>query len=254
MGRLSAAEALLALNAHSDEPLAVLRALGGFYECPRDATGARTGPLVGYAGTYKVPGGEPLHYVGEVYADFAAVERYPGVLLRWTNDLARRLPTCNVVCGAPLGGMSIAQFLALGAGKQYVFPEKVVTEAKTADRRENSSLVWGRHTVEPGQKVLIVEDVANNFTTTDELIRLILSRGAEVAGLVCLLNRSLTVDQLYESGELKVPIISLARKPIAQYRQDDPAVAADVAAGNVVWKPKTEWAKLEAAMAAVAQT
>lgn len=248
---LTVPQVLKFLDATPDDALAVLRALGGYYACPKDADGKRLGPLVGYAGTYDGPDGAKLHYVGDIYADFAMVERYGVVMLRWAYDLKRRLPKCDVVCGAPIGGMSFAQFLALESGKTYVFPEKLVTEAKTADRREKASLVWGRHTVEPGQKVLLVEDVANNFSTTDELIRLVVSQGAEVAGLACLQNRSPTVETEFVVSNLTVPVIALVRKQIPQYKQDDPDVAADVAKGNVVWKPKTEWARLEAAMASV---
>lgn len=255
---LTVKEALQALDAHPGDPLAVLRALGGYYECPRGADGARTGPLVGYAGTYDGPDGAQLHFVGDVYADFAFAERYPQIMLRWANDLARRVPLCDVVCAAPLGGMTFGPFLALALGVPYIFPERVVTVAKSAMAREEVDLAFGRHAPDKGHRVLLVEDVANNFSTTAKLAALVVAHGAVPVGLGCLLNRSLLVDTEYElpfplpNGGSSFPVGALVRHPIPQYRQDDPMVADDVTAGKVVQKPKTEWAQLEAAMAATA--
>lgn len=250
---LSATEALRAFEAHPDDPLGVLRALGGYYTCPKGPDGKRHGPLVGYVGMYDGPDGTKLHYVGDEYADFAFAERYPHLLLRWTSDLAKRVPPCDVVCGAPLGGMATAQLLALALQRPYVFPEKVVTAAKTEHAREQATLVFGRHGFDTGQKVLLVEDVVNNLTTTGQGIDLIRQHGGKGVGIACLLNRSVVVDDTFRHGEDELPIGSLVRKAISQYRQDDPFVADDVAANNVVWKPKPEWTLLEAAMAAAAQ-
>jgi len=45
-----------------------------------------------------------------------------------------------------------------------------------------------------------------------------------------------------------LPIFAVVRESFDQFEQDDPSVADDVSAKNVVWKPKNDWAKLEAAM------
>lgn len=52
-------------------PLAVLKALDGYYECPKDTAGKRLGPLVGYAGRDNLG----RQYVGDIYANFAVAER-----------------------------------------------------------------------------------------------------------------------------------------------------------------------------------
>lgn len=232
-------------------PLVVLRNLGGYYECPKGAAGKRLGPLVGYAGK----DAKGRQYVGEVYANFGEMEQWPFILRAYGQLLARNnsLSQVNVncFCGAPLGGMTFGAIMADIQGCRYVFPEKMVTVAATASQREESKLVFARHKVIAGEKVAIVEDVANNFSTTDKLIELIQEAGATVEAIVCLLNRSLTIDAAYPSpvAGRDIPVISVVRKPIRQWEQDDLAVVEDVTKGNVVWKPKNEWPRLMAAMA-----
>lgn len=222
-----------------DDPLEILRRCDGYYER------AGKGPLVGYAGR----DGQNRQYVGMVYANFAKAERHGNVLMHVADSLVDLYPEIARVgdgfCGAPEGGKALAAVLAATLGRGYIFPEKQVTALKTDTSRERSILVWGRHEPEPGEEWWIVEDVCNNFSTTEDLIKLIEDRGARVLGVVCFLNRSMVVDQAYltKAGS-SLPIKALVRKPIAEYTQDEPAVVADVAANNVVWKPKNEWDEL----------
>lgn len=230
------------------DPLKILEKCGGYYECPKDAAGKRIGPLVGYAGKYD----DEHQWVGDVYANFAKAERHGPVL----HSIAERLITeisafkkfapdhITGFCGAPEGGKALANTLATWNRKQYIFPEKRVTAMKTERARQKDELYFDRHEPESGEYWWIVEDVCNNFSTTAEMIELIRHFGASVAGIVCFLNRSLEVENHY----LDLPVISLVRKPISQYKQDDPLVAEDVRAGNVVWKPKIEWSRLAEAM------
>lgn len=246
-----------------EDPLKLLARCGGYYECPKDPDGKRLGPLVGYAGKYIDSGGKEKQYVGDVYANFAKAERHAPVLrwvaeeidaVFWRADVSRRpLRSTTGFCGAPEGGKALAVALANRYHKQYIFPEKKVTFVSTKDGREVSELVFDRHEPDQGDAWWIVEDVCNNFSTTAKLIALIEQYGAKVAGILCFLNRSLEVDTEYRPREgLVLPVIAVVRKPIPQYRQDDPEVATDIAAGNVVWKPKNEWHKIEEAMRRVA--
>lgn len=231
------------------DPLQVLRALNGFYECPKDVDGKRIGPLVGYAG--KDPKGR--QYVGEVYANFCEMEQWPHVMCFFGQQLVKPnglLPNLDCLCGAPLGGMTFGAVMADILSCRYIFPEKVITAAANEHQREESVLKFSRHKILPGEKIGVVEDVTNNFSTTDKLIKLIQDADATVSALICLLNRSLKVDSIYVSALTgrEIPVISVVRKRIQQWEQDDPAVAEDVAKGNVVWKPKNEWGRLMAAM------
>ena len=232
------------------DPLEILRELDGYYECPKGPGGERLGPLVGYAGRYDGPDGQKLQFVGDVYANFAKAERRGEVLGHFARILwgHPRLPGNNF-CGAPEGGKALAVALATISGGQYIFPEKKITTLVTETSREVSKLVFGRHEPAPGEKWWLVEDVCNNFSTTKALVALVESFGAEVVGVVCFLNRSLSVDDEFEIAPgRKIPVVAIVRKPIDEWRQDDSAVADDVARGNVAWKPKADWERLKTAM------
>ncbi|MFH0830801.1 MAG: hypothetical protein V1895_01955 [Parcubacteria group bacterium] len=87
-----------------------------------------------------------------------------------------------------------------------------------------------------------MEDVCNNFSTTTDAVQLIEKAGGRLVAVMCLLNRSR--EEYFGYRTRDIPVLALEHKPMPQYRQDDPAVAEDIAAGNVVWKPKEEWQRL----------
>lgn len=237
------------------EPMHVLHMRNGLYMCPIGQDGKRLGPLVGYAGTYPDEDGMPKQWVGDVYVNFAKIDEYPGDLHDFARKIRNTLRNLNllhsmdVFCGAPIGGYSFSH--ALGAVREcrVIKAEKKVLRPATSMGRERSKLVFARHAVEQGERVAIVEDVCNNFSTTEQLISLIEQSGGTAVSIICILNRSLTVDDTYTSANgTKIPVVSLVRLPIKEYRQDDPVVAEDIANGNVVWKPKNEWPRLMEAM------
>ncbi|MCX6718441.1 MAG: hypothetical protein NTY81_02460 [Candidatus Staskawiczbacteria bacterium] len=159
--------------------LETLRRCGGFYDCPiSEGTGERMGPLVGYAGKYQGPNGLQLQWVGETYANFAMAEIHPNVLLFFARCLATKaesiidIADIDVLCGAPIGGYSLATALGMITDNNVIKAEKKVTALATESAREKSKLVFGRHSVEKGLRYAIVEDVCNNFSTTEELINL----------------------------------------------------------------------------------
>ena len=55
------------------------------------------------------------------------------------------------------------------------------------------------------------------------------------------------VDE-YVNGETAIPVFSLVKMKIGQWEQEDPAVAEDIANGNIILKPKNNWNALELAM------
>lgn len=234
--------------------LDILKRCGGYYKCPKDNTGKRLGPLVGYAGTY---GPDKKHKVGDVYYNFAKAEEFPHVLHHFGRNMAEKIAAAykfdnapTVVLGAPMGGILLAGAIGRYIDCRVVFAEKKVTKAATKDSREQSELVLDRHDLEPGDTVLIVEDVCNNFTTTVKLLNLIEAASAYPVAIATFLNRSGETHYVtgQHCGGVQIPVECLCFIPTEQYRQDDPAVVADIAAGNVVWKPKNDWAILKDAM------
>ncbi|MFA5386071.1 MAG: hypothetical protein WC297_00080 [Candidatus Paceibacterota bacterium] len=237
--------------------LLTLKRCGGYYECPISPEGKLLGPLVGYAGKYEAPDKTKKQWVGMIYANFAKAEEYPHVLYWFAQQMikpkkigAAILGLTDVFCGAPLGGYDFAKMLGLVLDRRAIKAEKKVTAFATADMREQSTMTFARHEIKPGDRVTIVEDVCNNFSTTDQLIQLIEQAGGSVTAITCLLNRSLTVDSIYTPPRkiVSLPVISLVRLPIAEFKQEDSAVADDIVRGNVVLKPKDEWGRLMAAM------
>ncbi len=236
---------------HPTDHLETLRRCGGYYVCPKDKQGRRLGPLVGYAGKYvtDMPFGNRIlaqskQYVGDIYASFAKTDEYPWVLEHYANSMGDLgLYGMDAFCGAPYGGHGFSQALGSAFKKPITKAEKKIVALPTPTSREKTELVFGRHGVEPGAKYAIVEDVCNNFSTTEQLISLITSLEGKVVAVVCLLNRSPLIDSSYSSPTLgcAIPVVSLVRKVIDEYKQDDPAVREDIEKDNVVWKPKDRW-------------
>ena len=236
-------------------PLDLMRQAGAYYECPKAPDGRRLGPLVGYAGQ----DGQGRQYVGDIYVNFARAETRPALLAAFSKTLRDALDArgfgailheATGFCGAPEGGKAFAYQLALDIGKSYIYPEKKVTIAASATSREVSELVFARHEPAAGESWFIVEDVCNNFSTTAKLVASIEAYGARVAGILCFLNRSDTIDEAYEARPgLVLPVVAVVRKSFGQFAQSDAAVAEDLAQGNVVWSPKKDWPRLAAAMA-----
>lgn len=227
----------------------------GYYKCPKDRSGKRLGPLVAYAGRDE----NNKQYVGDEYVNFAKAEEYAYVLNVFADLIVKLEPfkaieLIDVFSGAPEGGKALALLLALKTGCRYVAPEKKIVELATPSSREKTNFVFGRHSLDPSgrpERVVLVEDVLNNFSSTEKLIKLVYDNGGVVIAIVSFLNRSLReIRDTYISPVLEhgIPIISLVDIPIPEYRQGDPEVSDDIARGNVVWKPKDRWSELEAAM------
>jgi orotate phosphoribosyltransferase len=236
-------------------PADVLFACGGFYECPRDSEGKRMGPLVGYAGTYYDAQEQKKQYVGDVYADFAALEAWPSILERFVvAPLAQRVydrlgSGTFAFCGLPEGGRTLASHLASALAGRYIFPEKVTTKLATETSRALSELRFARHQPLMAEEVIIIEDVCNNFSTTEASIAEVESYGARVVGIVCFLNRS-TEHRDWFQGESSYPVIALWDEAMPQWRQEDPVVFADIERLGVRWKPKESRIELQSLMRA----
>lgn len=233
------------MDKFENDPLGLLQELGGYYIRPEG------GPLVGYAGTYEEDG-EELNYVGEVYTNFAKAENEPVLMHHWAKQIIDQYDgvfrEADVFLGAPEGGKSFADKLALCARRRYVYPNTKEVEVK--GKRPGKEFFWGRHELLPGQEVLIVEDVANNFSTSGKLIQLVKDSGCTPIGLVSILNRSPDVDEVFKWEGESFPVFNLVRKPMPEYRQDHIDVINDIAADNIVWEPKKKgnWQDLVGAM------
>ncbi len=236
------------LTGHEKTLLAMLPGNQGYYDCPKDDTGRRIGNLVGYAGEYETAegSGEYKHYVGERYWNFPrGAERNPLVMSAFVQTVVNQLrgmdEDIDCAFGLPQGGLIPAFEIARLYGCNYSCADKEVLELKTATSREKSRLTLGRHTVEKDWRSSLVEDLGNNFSTTDKAIRLVEEHGGIVTVIICMINRSPEGLTIWNHEGRPIPIVQAVLIPTPEYRQDDPYVAADVEAGNVVWKPKNNW-------------
>jgi orotate phosphoribosyltransferase len=236
------------------DPIDTLESCGGVYQCPKLAgSEKRLGPLAGLAGTYETPEG-PKQFVSDEYFNFAMGEQYPLVLDHWAAQLISLYPhllAVDVCVGAPMGGILFAGALARALSCRVIFLEKKITALATKDSREKSVLTLNRHEVREEDRLLLVEDVCTNFSTTAAALAVAEVNNAEFVAISCILNRS--PDVIFSTwngadGERILPVRSIKHRPTKQYRQDDPVVADDIRGGNVVWKPKNEWKRLQAVM------
>ena len=241
------------LEKSEGDPIEILRAVQGYYECPKDSDGNRLGKLVGYAGKYEDSDGNKKQYVGDVYINFSRAEQYPTLMEHFMKILKKRIEEENmiedfdIVCGPQMGGVVAAAIFALTTNKRYICAEKKIISLATDTMREQSKLVFGRHTLNSGDKVVIMEDVLNNFSTTKETIDLIEENGGTVVGIIGMLNRSPIKSDFYDykgANARQIPIISFIRKDILEEKEDDPNVKKEVEKGKVSWKPKNEWSSL----------
>lgn len=92
---------------------------------------------------------------------------------------ARHLGAKTVIAPA-MGGLVIGQEVARQLGLRFIFAEK-----------EEGSLVLRRgFTLAPGEKVLVVEDVVTKGGRVQETMKIVRDAGAEVAGVVMVVDRS----------------------------------------------------------------
>ena len=225
----------------------------GVYICPKVGS-VRRGPLVVYAG--KDDQGRNL--VGDIYFNFRRIEEHlqavrvfaEAVFLKLLNQ--GLLDTFDTICGIPQGGRTFGQELASLADKRFVYADK---KPKPTEAGKKQEYTWdlSQFEFEEGERVAVAEDVYNNFQNTDSTLTEIAAFGAEIVLLVGALNRSPVYDATYTPkvgtfAGRDLPVITSIREPYPEYKQDDPAVAHDIASGNVEFEVKKNWARLCAAM------
>lgn len=130
-----------------------------------------------------------------------AVERLATLLLAKVR--AQNLKFATVLAPA-MGGLVIGQEVARQAGARYVFAEK-----------ENNALVLRRgFTFDPGEPVLVVEDVVTRGGRVIECLNLLQAAGVMAVGVAMLVDRSAG------SARFAVPAVSLLELSFPTYAAD----------------------------------
>ena len=124
----------------------------------------------------------------------------------------------EVVLSPALGGIVIGQEVARALGIRATF----------AERQDGRLTLRRGFTFEPGEKVLVVEDVVTTGGSTRETIEVARAAGTEVVGAAAIVDRS------GDQQRLDVPFYSLAEILLPTY---EPAACPLCQAGQPVVKP-----------------
>lgn len=130
-----------------------------------------------------------------------AVERLAELLF---GKIAQCIPEFTTVLAPAMGGLVIGQEVARRARARYIFAEK-----------ENNALVLRRgFTLEPGEKVLVVEDVVTRGGRVIECLDIIRRAGGQPVGVAMLVDRSAGTTRF------EVPAVSLLELSFPTYAPD----------------------------------
>jgi orotate phosphoribosyltransferase len=144
-----------------------------------------------------------------VYLQCALVLKDPRRAERLCKAAAAQLPdslrqTITAVVAPAMGGVIVGYEMARALGAQSMFAERV--EGRFALRRG--------FTLEPGQKVLMMEDVVTTGLSSRECIDCIIQAGGEVIAAASLVDRS------NGTADLGVPFYPLTRIDAPAYPAD----------------------------------
>lgn len=142
--------------------------------------------------------------VGERMAE---ISRLAELLIAKLNGLS-----FDTVLAPAMGGLVIGQEVARQTGSRYIFAEKV----------DDRLVVRRGFKLNPGEKILVVEDVVTRGGRVKECLDIIAASPAECSGVAMLVDRS------GGERELPVPIISLLELTFPTYEPDQlpPELAA----------------------------
>jgi orotate phosphoribosyltransferase len=154
------------------------------------------------------------------YLQSALVLQYPDFAARLGSALADRVrhlqPTA--VLSPALGGIVIGQEVGRALEIRALF----------AERQDGKLMLRRGFTLDPSDRVLVVEDVITTGGSTRETIAVAAAAGAQVVGAASIVNRGSDADTL------DVPLQSLVKMHVAAH---DPASCPLCAKGLPVVKP-----------------
>ncbi|MBU8870578.1 MAG: orotate phosphoribosyltransferase [Gemmatimonadales bacterium] len=112
---------------------------------------------------------------------------------------------CDLVVSPALGGILIGHEMARAMGRRFVFTE----------RKDGVMMIRRGFAMDPGEKVIIAEDVVTRGTSLLEVVKVVEEAGGQVVGLTSIIDRT--------SGEveLPLPLKSLAKVKVETWEPDD---------------------------------
>lgn len=110
--------------------------------------------------------------------------QYPEIvadLIAGVGEQLQGLGRIDAVLSPAIGGIPVGQQVALHLGCRHIFSERDA---------ENQMVLKRGFEILPGERVLLVEDVITTGGTLGELLHFVQGKGAEVAGVYVVVNRS----------------------------------------------------------------
>lgn len=145
-----------------------------------------------------------------IFKNPALTEKLCKALADKVKDTLDVMP--DIIVAPAMGGIIPGYETARHMGLESIFTE-----------RENGEFCLRRgFSLEPGQKVLMVEDIVTTGLSSRECIKSIEKTGAKVIGGACIFDRS------GGKADIGVPLVSLAAKQFPAYEPD--ALPAELAA------------------------
>ncbi len=140
------------------------------------------------------------------YFQCARVLQYPGAAEKLGRALAGKLGEMAVDCvlSPALGGLIIGHELGRALGRRAIFAE-----------RRDGKMTLRRFTLEPGEKLVVVEDVVTTGGSLLETVKMAEAAGARVVGTCALVDRS-------GAGPPPVPgLVSLVKADVITYEPEN---------------------------------
>ena len=153
------------------------------------------------------------------YFQCARVLMHPDRAERLARALAARIDEeVDVVVGPAMGAVTWAHEVARAMGVRGMFTE----------RKDGSMCLRRGFTIEPGERVLLVEDVVTTGKSAKEVVDVLRSFGARIVGVGSIVNRS----GGNPFAELGLELVALADVQVRTWDPGDPP--AEFAGGEAV--------------------
>lgn len=156
----------------------------------------------------------------DTYVQCARVLEHPGLTTRLAQEAVRRLPSdleVDLVVAPAVGGIVIGFAVAQALDVDFIFTE----------RQDGAMTLRRSFEIPADARVLVVEDVVTTGGSVAEVIDLVRAAGAEVAGVVSLIDRG--GDKMFDADFW--PLLTLE---VASW---DPADCGLCASGEPVYSP-----------------
>jgi len=141
----------------------------------------------------------------ERYFQMARVLQFPDIAKKLASEIAKKYENKSIdaVIGPAIGGIILSYALADCFGVRSMFTE-----------RENNLMCLRRgFTIEKNEKILVCEDVITTGGSVSEVIEVVKSYGAIIAGVCCLVQRG--------KHNIDFPVECLLKMEVKNYTQEN---------------------------------